>query len=107
MQLQVGKLPIKPEELHRMHLPWQKEEGENKLCLWGLDFKSSGRQEVEFSEGARVSRATMFFYKRVISGNIIHIYNIIRWIGQALTNCFFRPFLIPPELFVLYILYIY
>ena len=48
----------------------------------------------------------MFFYKRVISGNIIHIY-IIRWIGQALTNCFFRPFLIPPELFVLYILYIY
>ena len=64
MQLQVGKLPIKPEELHRMHLPWQKEEGENKLCLWGLDFKSSGGQEVEFSEGARVSRATMFFYKR-------------------------------------------
>ena len=73
----------------------------------GARFQKLWGQEVEFSEGARVSRATMFFYKRVISGNIIHIYNIIRWIGQALTNCFFRPFLIPPELFVLYILYIY
>ena len=71
MQLQVGKLPIKREELHRMHLPCQKEEGENKLCLWGLDCKSSGGQGVEFSEVARHSRATMFFYKRVISSNII------------------------------------